>query len=103
MVVGVDVPFDTDGCSGHKGHAGLFLVVPCRSDDSPKAHAGKGPEVSRAEVLFPDQGGGEVPKGPSTYVHFNTSVTPSVLHDQAHEADATEADADPSLLGPGAA
>ncbi len=102
MVGGIDVPFDTNRGSGQNRQAGSFVIVPGRGQDCPKAHPGEWPKVTRPEVLLPHHGDGEVPERPCPYIHLYASVIPLVLHDQTHEADATEAYADSSPLGPGA-
>ena len=93
VVVGVHVPFHPHRGSGHDGHARLFLGFVLWGDDRPKAQPCEGSKISRPEVLFSDEGNGEVSKGPSPYIHLHASVVPSILQDEPHEADAAKADA----------
>lgn len=95
---GIQVPIHSHRGSSHQGCSPLFPGPMRGVEYGPEAEAREGPEVPRAEILLPDHGDGEVPKGPGAHGEIDASVPPAIFHDEADEADAAEADTDPKIL-----
>ncbi len=95
---GIEVPVHPDGCTGDQCRASLLTGAMNGVVDGPKTESGEWPEVPRAEVLLPHHRNGEIAKGPGTQREINASISPTVLHDKANEADPTKADSKPEVL-----
>ncbi len=98
-MVGIHVPLHTHGGPGQDGDAGSLGGPSSRSDYRPQPQSGIGTKISRTEVLLPQNGYGEVPKGPGPYIHLDATVAPPILDDETGEADPSEADSEADLPG----
>lgn len=95
MMVGIQIPVYSHRGPGYESEAVLFTESAAGCENGPEAQPGKGTEIAGAEVLFSYDGDGEVTECPGADGELHSLISPTILHDEADEADPAEADPDP--------
>ncbi len=95
VMFGIQIPVHADGGAGDQGRAPLLTGAMDGIENGPETHAREWPEGPWAEVLLSDDRHGEITKSPGAHGEIHALVSPTVLHDEADEADSTKTDPQP--------